>query len=125
MTDNPISRSNFGAEITSIVGLAALVWVIAYLAWVLWRTRSERLKSAVCDGWVRDSSGEWWVVVAHAVAFGSAYALGAANASFILVLAVHHEVQYLYFTYAMARRAEFPTTVRWQRALTCQRKVSV
>jgi hypothetical protein len=48
--------------------------------------------------------GEWWVVVAHAVAFGSAYALGPANPSFILVLAVHHEVQYLYFTYAMARR---------------------
>ena len=26
------------------------------------------------------------------------YALGASNASFLLVLAVHHEVQYLYFT---------------------------
>ena len=48
--------------------------------------------------------GERWVVLAHAVAFGSAYALGASNASFLLVLAVHHEVQYLYFTYAMARR---------------------
>jgi hypothetical protein len=45
--------------------------------------------------------GERWVVVAHAVAFGSAYVLGATNASFLLVLAVHHEVQYLYFTYAM------------------------
>ena len=30
--------------------------------------------------------------------------LGAANVSFMLVLAVHHEVQYLAFTYAMARR---------------------
>ena len=38
-----------------------------------------------------------------AVAFGSAYVLGATNASFLLVLAVHHEVQYLYFTYAIAR----------------------
>ena len=47
--------------------------------------------------------GERWVVLAHAVAFGSAYVLGATNASFLLVLAVHHEVQYLYFTYAMAR----------------------
>jgi hypothetical protein len=47
--------------------------------------------------------GEWWVVLAHAIAFGSGYALGASNASFLLVLAVHHEVQYLYFTYAMAR----------------------
>jgi hypothetical protein len=26
--------------------------------------------------------------------------------SFVLVLAVHHEVQYLYFTYAVARRDE-------------------
>jgi hypothetical protein len=42
---------------------------------------------------------------AHDVAFGSGYVLGASNASFLLVLAVHHEVQYLYFTYAMARRA--------------------
>jgi hypothetical protein len=32
------------------------------------------------------------------VAFSSGYALGASNASFLLVLAVHHEVQYLYFT---------------------------
>jgi hypothetical protein len=47
--------------------------------------------------------GEWWVVIAHAIAFGSGYAFGASNASFLLVLAVHHEVQYLYFTYAMAR----------------------
>jgi len=39
------------------------------------------------------------------VAFGSAYALGASNASFLLVLAVHHEVQYLYFAYAMSRRS--------------------
>ncbi|MFI5224112.1 MAG: hypothetical protein ACHQX3_07725, partial [Nitrospirales bacterium] len=48
--------------------------------------------------------GEWWVVLAHGVAFGSSYVLGASNVSFYLVLAVHHEVQYLYFTYAMARR---------------------
>ena len=40
-------------------------------------------------------------MVAHAVVFGSAYVLGATNASFLLVLAVHHELQYLYFTYAM------------------------
>ena len=46
---------------------------------------------------------ERWVVLAHAVAFGSAYVLSATSASFLLVLAVHHEVQYLYFTYAMAR----------------------
>jgi hypothetical protein len=49
--------------------------------------------------------GECWAVLAHVVAFGSGYVLGAANASFLLVLAVHHEVQYLYFAYAMSRRA--------------------
>jgi uncharacterized protein YjeT (DUF2065 family) len=49
--------------------------------------------------------GERWLVVANALAFGSAYVLGAWSVSFILVLVVHHEVQYLYFPYAMARRA--------------------
>ena len=47
--------------------------------------------------------GERWLVVANALAFGSAYVLGAWTMSFILVLALHHEIQYLYFTYAMAR----------------------
>ena len=32
--------------------------------------------------------------------------LGAWTAAFVLVLAIHHEVQYLYFTYAVARRAD-------------------
>jgi hypothetical protein len=92
-----------GAEITATAGLAAAVWVIAYLAWTLWRNRGERVISTFQKvGLVHP--GEWWVVLAHAVAFGSGYALGASNASFLLVLAVHHEVQYLYFTYAMARR---------------------
>jgi hypothetical protein len=49
--------------------------------------------------------GERWLVVANALAFGSAYVLGAWSVSFILVLALHHEIQYLYFTYAMARRS--------------------
>ena len=49
--------------------------------------------------------GERWLVLANAVAFGSAYVAGAWSAAFILVLVLHHEVQYLYFTYAMARRA--------------------
>ena len=93
---------SFGKEITSIAGFAAASWVLAYLAWTLWRNRGERVISASEKvGLVHP--GEWWVVLAHAVAFGSGYALGASNASFLLVLAVHHEVQYLYFTYAMAR----------------------
>jgi hypothetical protein len=92
---------SFGAEITSIVSLAAALWVITYLIWIFRRSSGVRrintLRSEI-------HPGEWWVVVAHAVAFGSSYALGATNASFLLVLAVHHEIQYLYFTYAMARR---------------------
>jgi hypothetical protein len=49
--------------------------------------------------------GEWLLVVANAVAFVSGYVVGAWDMSFMLVLAVHHEVQYLSFTYAMARRS--------------------
>jgi len=50
--------------------------------------------------------GERWLVMAQALSFGSAYVLGAWSVAFILVLVVHHEVQYLYFTYAMARRGD-------------------
>ena len=59
--------------------------------------------TARCRGSVHP--GERWVVVANALAFGSAYVLGAWSVSFILVLALHHEVQYLCFTYAMVRRS--------------------
>jgi hypothetical protein len=75
-------------------GLAALS-VAAYLVWTRGRvpTRPAGVHPA-----------ERWLVLANAVAFGSAYVVGAWAASFVLVLAVHHEVQYLYFTYAVARR---------------------
>ena len=107
----PYFALSSGAEITSIAGLAATSWVIAYLAWTLWRNLGERVISASQKvGLVHP--GEWWVVLAHAVAFGSGYALGASNASFLLVLAVHHEVQYLYFTYAMARHSAGSHAVR-------------
>ena len=101
----PYLALSCGTEITSIAGLAAAVWVVAYLAWTLWRNGGERMISAAQNIGGVVHSGEWWVVLAHAVAFGSGYALGASNASFLLVLAVHHEVQYLYFTYAMARHS--------------------
>jgi hypothetical protein len=91
----PYLALSVGAEATSAVGFAAMCWVIAYLTWTLWPSREIRIHP-----------GERWIVLAHAVAFGSGYILGASNASFLLVLAVHHEVQYLYFTYAMARRGE-------------------
>ena len=99
---------DLGGEATAIVGGIAVLWVGAYLAWLCWR----HFVGATRTLDVMIHPGEWWVVLAHAAAFGSSYALGAANASFLLVLAVHHEVQYLYFTYAMARPpAPFPSTV--------------
>ena len=101
----PYFALTFGAEFISTVGLAATLWVIVYLAWTLLRTHCEWLMPARHDVASQVHPGERWVVLAHAVAFGSSYVLGASNASFLLVLAVHHEVQYLYFTYAMARRS--------------------
>jgi hypothetical protein len=85
----------FGLELDPNVlfalGALAAASVAAYLAFA-WRHRA------------RIHPGERWLVVAQALAFGSAYVLGAWSVSFVLVLAVHHEVQYLCFTYAMARR---------------------
>jgi len=74
------------------LGALALTTLVAYLAFTV--RHRERIHP-----------GERWLVLANALAFGSAYVLGAWSVSFILVLAVHHEVQYLYFTYAMARRS--------------------
>ena len=94
---------DLGVQATALVAVAAALFVVAYLAWMLWQSRGGRF----------DTEGppfrlihpaESWIVLAHAVAFNSSYALGATNASFLLVLAVYHEVQYLYFTYAMSRR---------------------
>jgi hypothetical protein len=102
----PYVALNIGAEMTVAVGLAAAFWVIAYLIYSLRRNHGEHLTLTPGSAGIQLHPGEWWVVLAHAVAFGSSYALGASNASFLFVLAVHHEVQYLYFTYAMARRPE-------------------
>ena len=74
------------------LGVLALTSVAAYLVF------TTRHAGAV-------HPGERWLVVANALAFGSAYVLGAWTMSFILVLALHHEIQYLSFAYAMARRS--------------------
>jgi hypothetical protein len=95
---------DIGGEATSFVAIAAAAWVFVYFAWALHGPGAARRPDAH-DSRSGVHAGEWWVVLAHAVAFGSAYALGASNASFLLVLAVHHEVQYLYFTFAMSRRS--------------------
>ena len=90
-----------------------MLWVIAYFAWTFRQSRADRVTSTPGKTETRIHPGEWWVVLAHGVAFGSGYVLGASNVSFYLVLAVHHEVQYLYFTYAMARRpVNFPEVTK-------------
>jgi hypothetical protein len=90
-----------GADMTSALGVAAAFSVVAYLVSTCRPARGHLKPKA--DTPVHP--GERWVVLAHAVAFGSSYVFGASNASFLFVIAVHHEVQYLCFTYAMARRS--------------------
>jgi hypothetical protein len=87
----------------------AAAGLVAYLGFTVGRTAAiggERTAIGLLSGAVHPA--ERWLVVANAVAFGSAYVLGAWTASFVLVLAVHHEMQYLYFAYAVARRGEAP-----------------
>ncbi|HEX5605075.1 MAG TPA: hypothetical protein VFY96_01080, partial [Candidatus Binatia bacterium] len=98
----PYLALSVGAGVTWIIGLAAVIWLIAYLIWSASRSRAVGPSAGNILNAVHP--GEWWVVLAHAVAFGSGYVLGAANASYLFVIAVHHEVQYLAFTCAMARR---------------------
>jgi hypothetical protein len=85
------ARMEVDTIVLYVLGIAAATCVVAYLTYAF--GNRERIHP-----------GERWLVTAHALAFGSAYVLGAWSVSFILVLALHHEVQYLYFTYAMARR---------------------
>jgi hypothetical protein len=100
----PYFALNVGAEMTSLAAVTATLCVVAYLIFALGCSRvvGRSPLSQKVVGLIHP--GEWWMVLANAVAFSSAYALGASNVSFLLVLAVHHEVQYLYFTCAMARR---------------------
>jgi hypothetical protein len=88
----PYLGLEFDAGFTAKLGAVAAASLAVYLVYGLRHRR-------------RIHPGECWLVIANALAFGSAYVLGAWSVSFILVLAVHHEVQYLYFTYAMARRS--------------------
>lgn len=101
----PYLALNLGAALTATVGLIAALWLIAYFTWAFGCNSGIRLIQTAQKVRNEVHPGEWWVVLAHAVAFGSGYALGASSASFLLVLAVHHELQYLYFAYAMARRS--------------------
>jgi len=106
--NEPYFALGLGPELTAMVGLAATLWVAAYYVWM--QRESNRLNKISNSADVHPA--ECWVVLAHAVAFGSAYVLGALSASYLLVLAVHHEVQYLYFTYSIARRRAAGETSR-------------
>jgi hypothetical protein len=76
------------------MGAVALAAVLTYFATTLWDKRVH--------------PAERWLVLAHVVAFGSAYLLGAWDLSFIIVIAIHHEIQYLFFAYAIARKQANP-----------------
>ena len=84
---------SLGPPVLWLLGALAAASLAAYLAYTV------RCRESV-------HPGERWLVVANALAFGSAYVLGAWTVSFILVLALHHEIQYLSFAYAMARSSE-------------------
>jgi hypothetical protein len=91
--------------LAALGGLAVLA-VLAHLAW----TGSRPVPPATADGATGSARrgvhpAERWLVVANALAFGSAYVIGAWTTAYVLVLAVYHEIQYLAFTYALARRA--------------------
>ena len=86
------------APVLAALGSLALGSVLAYLAWHDDRSGGLAVPRPIFH------PGERWLVLANAVAFGSAYVAGAWSTAFILVLVLHHEVQYLYFTYAMVRR---------------------
>lgn len=77
-------------ELAIAFGILSLIWVLVYFAYILAKPQVYR--------------SEFWVMLAHVLAFASAYVFGAWSAGFILVLAIHHEVQYMYFAYATARR---------------------
>jgi hypothetical protein len=104
----PFHGLSLGPGVLWGLGGLAVASVLAYLGWTIDRTPAIGDRRAVAAGYraVTVHPAERWLVLANAAAFGSAYVLGAWTASFVLVLAVHHEVQYLYFTYAVARHGE-------------------
>src|SRR5262249_49454599 len=93
----PFHGLSLGPDILWALASGAAGSVMAYMIWTIGRTGAARVHP-----------GERWLVLANTLGFGSAYLFGAWTSSFILVLAIHHEVQYLYFTYAVARRAQAP-----------------
>jgi len=113
----PYFALNAGATVAWSLSVIAAGSLVTYLIWTRRGSALEPKQEL--------HPGEIWIVLSHAVAFGSAYLLGATRASFLFVLTVHHEVQYLYFTYAMARRqkqAEGSQTMEQQRQRLWQKR---
>jgi hypothetical protein len=99
---------SLGPEVLWGLASGAAASVVAYLLCTIGRTGvpGGGPQSSLGHGGAVVHPCERWLVLANALGFGSAYVLGAWTSSFVLVLAIHHEVQYLYFTYALARRAD-------------------
>lgn len=99
---------SIGPEVLWGLASVAAASVVAYLLGTTRRTAvpGSGPQNSAGDGGAVVHPCERWLVLANALGFGSAYVLGAWTASFVLVLAIHHEVQYLYFTYALARRVD-------------------
>ena len=100
----PFHGLPLAAPVLAALGCLALGSVVAYLAWTSRQIREAGPAERAGSGPIVHPA-ERWLVLANAVAFGSAYVAGAWSTAFILVLALHHEVQYLYFTYALVRQA--------------------
>jgi hypothetical protein len=102
----PFHQLSLSPDLLWALAMLAGLSVLAYLALTIgrttlpWRDHPEEDLGATQPV---VHPGERWLVVANALGFGSAYVLGAGNSWFVLVLAIHHEVQYLFFTYALAR----------------------
>ena len=110
---------SLGPEVLWGLASGAAACVAAYLLCTIGRTAipGSGLQNSIGQGGAVVHPSERWLVLANALGFGSAYVLGAWTSSFVLVLAIHHEVQYLYFTYALARRADSAGTPRVPREL--------
>ena len=97
-----------GEDYLALVLPSAALWTLAGLA-------GASVLLYLASGRPLVHPAERWLVIANAIGFGSAYVVGAWTTSFVLVLVVHHEVQYLAFTYATAR-ARAPRPVEGLRA---------
>jgi hypothetical protein len=99
---------SLGSEVLWGLASGAAASVVVYLLCTTGRTAvpGSGPQNSIGHGGAVVHPCERWLVLGHTLGFGSAYVLGAWTSSFVLVHAIHHEVQYLYFTYALARPAD-------------------